>query len=88
MSPEVQAMPTAEAWTEEDTARAQGFWREYQQAHDVSDRLGQTAGIDPKTGRVWFGKSALDIVEQLDAQNARRLLYFVTVGLDYYRRKG
>ncbi len=75
-------------WTESDTARAQGFWAEYQRQHDISDRVGQTAGIDPASGRIWFGASAKDIVAQMEAEGVATPLYFVRVGADHYLRKG
>jgi len=79
---------SASNWTEEDTACALKIWAEYQKEHDVSGRIGQAVGIDPKSGHVWFGESALDIVRQMDAEGAFTLLYFVRVGYDYYGRKG
>ena len=41
---------------------------QYQKQHDVSDRKGQAVGIDPLTGRVWFGESIVDINDQLEAE--------------------
>jgi hypothetical protein len=75
-------------WTERDTERAQQVWAAYQRQHDISDRLGQTAGIDPVSGQIWFGASAKDIVAQMEAEGRVMPLYFVRVGTDYYRRKG
>ena len=76
------------SWTESDTAKARRFWAEYQQQHDVSDRIGQTAGVDPVSGRIWFGASAKDIVAQMEAKGVTTPLYFVRVGADHYLRKG
>lgn len=75
-------------WTESDTERALGFWAAYQRQHDVSDRIGQTAGVDPSSGRIWFGASAKAIVAQLEAEGVMAPLYFVRVGADHYLRKG
>ena len=75
-------------WTEADTARAEEIWSDYQKQHDVSDRVGQTAGIDPTTGRVWFGDSAQDVVQRMRAEGFDSPLYCVRVGFDYYLRKG
>jgi hypothetical protein len=75
-------------WKPGDTERAEAQWAKYVASHDVTDVLGKTAGIDPDSGRVWFGESALDIVTQMDAANEFRPLYFVHVGKDYYLRKG
>lgn len=81
-------MTTEVPWTEEDTQRAVAFWEEYQKTHDITPYLGQTAGIDPKTGRVWFGKSAQDIWRQQDREGTPVPFYSVCVGKTYYRRKG
>ena len=75
-------------WTEDDSARARRFWAEYQQQHDVSDRIGQAVGIDPDTGRVWFGESGIDIRRQQEAEGESKPLYVLRVGYDYYLRKG
>ena len=75
-------------WTESDTARARRFWAEYQQRHDISTQIGQTAGIDPVGGRIWFGTSAKDIVAQMEVEGVHTPLYFVRVGADHYLRKG
>lgn len=71
-----------------DIQRAQQIWSEYQREHDVSMHLGETAGIDPISGRVWIGESALAVRRQLEAEGLSILLYFVRVGRDYYYRKG
>lgn len=36
--------------TPEQTSRALQIWADYQQQHDLSDRLGQAAGIEPMRG--------------------------------------
>ena len=46
-------------WTEDDSRKAKHLWTAYQKNHDITDQIGQTAGIDPKTERIWFGDSAL-----------------------------
>ena len=74
--------------TDQDTARARQFWEEYQRQHDVTDRKGQAAGIDPKTGRIWFGESMLDIVAQMEAEGEAVPLLFERVGYSTYIRKG
>jgi cobalt/nickel transport system permease protein len=75
-------------WTEADTRRALDIWDEYQRRHDVSSRKGQTVGIDPASGRVWFGESAKDIWAQMDSQGISAPLFYLRVGCDYYLRKG
>ncbi len=75
-------------WTEDDSAKARRIWADYQQSHDVSDRLGQAVGIDPETGRVWFGQSGIDIRRQQEAEGGWSPLYLLRVGQNYYIRKG
>ena len=74
--------------TDADVRKAEQIWAEYQKQHDVSDRKGQAAGIDPWSGRVWFGESIEDIARQLEEKGLAGPLYFVRVGYDYYYRKG
>jgi len=78
----------ATQWAKGDTERALKAWDEYQKSHDVSDQIGQAVGIDPESGRIWFGESALEIVDQLEAEGLQKPLYFLRVGRDYYQRKG
>jgi hypothetical protein len=75
-------------WTEADSRKALQIWADYQRQHDVSDRRGQAVGIDPASGRVWFGESAADIAAQLQAGGTGTPLYFLRVGSGYYQRKG
>ena len=35
-------------WTEADSRTCKQIWAAYQKQHDITDRIGQTAGIDPK----------------------------------------
>jgi hypothetical protein len=79
---------SAALWTEGDTSRALRFWAEYQSCHEIADRLGQTVGIAPSDGRIWFGSDALDVVRKRDADGVTEPLYIVRVGRDYYLRKG
>src|SRR6266481_10035172 len=70
-----------------DTTKARELWAEYQRQHDVSDRMGQAVGIDPVSGRIWFGRKALDIARQMRAEGIDRPFYCVRVGSDFYGRK-
>jgi hypothetical protein len=79
---------TASTWTESDTAKAEQIWSEYQQQHDLSDRIGKTAGIDPQTGRVWIGESIQHVLSQRDADGIDSLLFFERIGSQTYYRKG
>jgi hypothetical protein len=75
-------------WEEIDSAKAKQIWLDYQRQHDLSTRIGQTAGIDPRSGRIWFGASVRDIVSQRDAEGLRSPLYFERVGSEAYLHKG
>ena len=82
-------MQTKEAnWTEEDTAKCKRIWAAYQREHDLSGRLGDTAGIDPESGNVWLRDSALDVVSKRDADGIDHPLFFERVGYPTYLRKG
>ena len=74
--------------TDDDLTRAEAHWEKYQRMHDVSDRMGKTAGIDPDTGQVWFGDSIIDITSTRKNEGMTNPIYFVRVGWDYYYRKG
>ncbi len=52
-----------------DTARAAKA-----RQHDVSDRMGQAVGIDPVSGRIWFGRKALDIARQMRRRHRSAVL--------------
>lgn len=75
-------------WTQADSSKTKRIWREFQEKHDLSHRIGQTAGIDPTSGRVWFGESILEIIAQRDKENLNSPLFFERVGSDAYFRKG
>ena len=78
---------TPEMWAEANSAKARQMWAEYQHRHDLSDRSGQTAGIDPHSGRIWFGESVRDIIAQRDAQGLASPLFFERIGSKAYHRK-
>lgn len=75
-------------WTETDSSRAKQIWSEYVRLHDLSRRTGQTAGIDPSTGHIWFGDSIRDVVAQRSAAGSDAPLFFERVGSVTYLRKG
>ena len=75
-------------WTEADSLNAKRIWVEYQKQHDITERIGQTAGIDPKSGRIWFGTSAIEIVECRRAEGLTSPLFFERVGFKTYFQKG
>lgn len=80
-------MPIAN-WTDADTDRAQHIWDLYAAQHDLADRKGQAAGIDPDSGRIWFGESAAEIIAEMRMADEFRPLFFVRVGYPTYLRKG
>ncbi len=75
-------------WTKADSRKAKQIWKEYQNKHNLSNQIGQTAGIDPKTKEIWFGASIRDIVLQRDAKGLTSPLFFERVGSATYLRKG
>lgn len=75
-------------WTEADSSRSQEIWSEYQARHDLSEKAGQTAGIDPASGRIWFGESIQQVIAQRDADGSEAPLFFARVGSAAYYRKG
>jgi len=75
-------------WAEAQSVKAKIVWAEYLKQHDLSNRIGQTAGIDPKSGRIWFGESIRDIVLQRNTEGLNSPLFFQRVGSETYFRKG
>jgi hypothetical protein len=75
-------------WKDVDSSKAKQIWATYQQQHDLSAYMGQTVGIDPVSGRIWFGKSIQDVVFQRDAEGLKSPLFFERVGSATYFRKG
>ena len=75
-------------WVEADSTKAKQIWKEYQHQHDLSDRIGQTVGIDPESGSIWFGASIRDIVLKRDAEGLKSPLFFERVGSETYFSKG
>ncbi len=79
---------TTATWTPEYTARAQQIWEVYQREHDLSDRHGKVAAIDPVSGQVWIGTSGAEIAESLKKQEIYVPVYLVRIGYDHFVRKG
>jgi len=71
-----------------DVDRARAIWSDYCRSNDISALEGQTAGIEPVTGRIWFGESAIEVHDKMVADGVDMPFYAVRVGLDYYLRKG
>jgi hypothetical protein len=71
-----------------DIDRARAIWDEYQKHHDITSLIDQTAGIEPVSGRIWFGESAIDVHDKMIADGVDAPFYAVRVGYDYYLRKG
>ncbi len=74
-------------WTQADSREAKQIWEEYQKQHNLSDRIGQTAGIDPKSERIWFGSSIRDIVLQRNTEGLHYPIFFQRVGSKTYFHK-
>ncbi|HUY34678.1 MAG TPA: hypothetical protein VMV69_18175 [Pirellulales bacterium] len=79
---------TGSYWTEADSNRAREIWSEYQRHHDLSEKVGQSAGIDPESGLIWFGESIQEVIAQRDADGGEAPLFFIRVGSAAYYRKG
>ena len=75
-------------WEQADSHKAKQIWEEYQKQHNLSDRIGQTVGIDPKSRCIWFGSSIQDIVLQRSSEGLDSPLFFQRVGSETYFRKG
>ena len=75
-------------WTEADSHKCKQIWAEYQKQHDITERIGQTVGIDPKSRRIWFGTSALEIVKKRETEGLTSPLFFERVGYEAYLWKG
>lgn len=88
MSTDQNAEFTVADWSEEDTRNARTIWDEYQGSHDLSDRQGEIAGIDPKSGEVWLGKWITDIVRERKDKGMSSPLWFERIGFDTAIRKG
>lgn len=72
-----------------DSEKAKAIWNDYQSNHDISTLKTKTVGIDPESGEIWFGTSALDVSDQQEKRNGNsKPLFFIEVGKDYYVRKG
>jgi hypothetical protein len=78
---------TTATWKPEYTARAQQIWELFQKQHDLSDKRGKVAAIDPESGRVWIGDSSVDVAEKMQAEGVIAPVYLVRVGSDYFLRK-
>jgi hypothetical protein len=81
-------MASVSDWTPADTEKAQQIWADYQRGHDVSDKVGMTAGIEPQSGRIWLGKSIGDVIAQGNAEGIEAPLFFERIGFKTYFRKG
>lgn len=77
-------MSPTDSRIETDGQRVLRIWNEYQQTHDVSAYRGQAVGIDPGTGEVVFGPTALQVLRRLEAEGRTANLIFLRVGSDSY----
>lgn len=66
-------------WTEADSHKCK---------QNITERIGQTAGIDPKSGQIWFGDSIQEIVQQRQVEGLTSPLFFERVGYEAYFWKG
>jgi hypothetical protein len=71
-----------------DVQRAEKIWARYCAEHDTSKLKDQAAAIEPVSGRIWFGESAIDVREKMLADGIVAPAYLIRVGYDHYLRKG
>jgi hypothetical protein len=71
-----------------DIERAEQVWAEYCETHDMSELQDKAAAIEPQSGRVWIGESALNLRDQMRADGVDAPVYLIRVGSDHYLRKG
>ncbi len=71
---------TEPAWKPDYTERADRFWAEYQKTLGVTDRMGQALGVDPLTGKIWFGTSILDMMDQHKTMQQVSPLFYLRAG--------
>jgi hypothetical protein len=81
-------MTETEHWSAEETQKAQDIWAEYQRQHNVVDKYGQVVGIDPQSGRVWFGTDLAKVTQAARASGVKSPLLCLRAGFGYYQRKG
>ncbi len=70
-----------------DIGRAQQIWEEYERTHDLTGKERLAVGIDPETGEVFLGESALGIADSLKLNGHFRPLFYRWVHSPYYTRK-
>lgn len=73
--------------TNDERTTAETIWEEFQSVHDLSERNGEIAGIDPHSGKVWIGEWFDDVIAQRDADGIDRPLLFQRIGSPTVLRK-
>jgi len=71
-------------WNKDRSVKAKKIWEDYLKQHDLSNRAGETAGIDPESGRIWFGESIRDVVSKRNKDGFSSPLFFERVGSETY----
>jgi hypothetical protein len=74
--------------TDIEVQRAKEIWARYCAEHDITALKDKAAAIEPVSGRIWFGESAIDAHDKMVADGVDAPAYLVRVGYDYYLRKG
>jgi hypothetical protein len=67
--------------------KANRIWDEYAGAHDLTGKERMAVGIDPQTGEVFLGESALEISDRLKQEGRFRPLFYRWVHSPFYTRK-
>lgn len=74
--------------TKADIVEAQRLWEQYQRVHDLTDKQGHAAGIDPRTGEVWIEEDIVDLILLRKSQGQTNPLFFERVGAETFYTKG
>ena len=67
---------------------AKRIWVEFERTNDLSGREHLAVGIDPDTGEVFLGESAIEISTRLRREGTFRPLYYRWVNDPSYFHKG
>jgi hypothetical protein len=71
-----------------DMDKVRAVWAEYERSHDLTGKERLAVGIDPDTGEVFLGESAIEIGKHLKREGRFRPLFYRWVGDPYYIHKG
>src|SRR5688500_8611642 len=80
---------TGLSMTQAEITRAKAIWADYQRTHDLADRVGHVAGVDPTTGGGWIGRRFDEVATRRSADGfPASPLFLVRIGSPRALRKG